>query len=243
MIRSQRELKEVQRPGTERLSTTETLLLRYETSRDWILNNPRMVAAGAVVIVAIIVGLIWWSGERKANSDRAATYLTRVLNYYFQNDYRHAIDGSRTQHISGEPIYGLRYIVEQYGSTAPGREADLFLGNCYYALGKYDSASRAFNNASSDYPLIEASIEAGRAAILEHRGNKTEAAELFESAARRDTTNPLAADYFLSAARDNEGANKRDKAVSLYREIIGDYPNTQFDDAAKRELLKMNVEL
>ena len=42
------------------------------------------------VVVAIVAVLWWWSGERKANSDRAATYLSRVLNYYFQGDYRHA---------------------------------------------------------------------------------------------------------------------------------------------------------
>jgi|GEM_PF-138724 tetratricopeptide (TPR) repeat protein len=243
MIRSQRELKEVKEPGTERLSQTEKLLLRYETGRDWILNNQRIVAAAAVVLVAIIAGLWWWAGQRRADSDRAATYLSRTLNFYFAGDYRHAIDGDRQRRINGEPVYGLRFIVEQYGSTSPGRQADLFLGNAYYALGKYDSASRAFNNASSDYPIVEASIDAGRAAILEHRGNKTEAAELFESAARRDTTNPLAADYFLSAARDLEGANKKDDAVRLYREIVADYPTSEFDDAAKRELLKMNVDL
>ncbi len=243
MIRSQRELKEVKHSATEGLSQTEKLLLRYESSRDWVLSNQRIVAAAAVVLVAIVAGLWWWAGQRKADSDRAATYLSRVLNYYFQGDYRHAIDGSRQQKINGEPVYGLRFIVQQYGSTTPGRQADLFLGNAYYAIGQYDSASRAFNNASSDYPIIEASIEAGRAAIFEHRGNKTKAAELFESAARRDTTNPLAADYFLAAAQDNEGANKRADAIRLYKELVGDYPNTQFDDAAKRELMKMNVEL
>ena len=243
MIRSQRELKEVTPAHTEKLSQTDKLLLRYETSRDWVLDNRGAVAIGAVVLIGIVVGLIWWAGERAADSNTAATYLTRALNYYFQGDMRHAIDGNQQQRVEGEPLYGLRFITLQYGSTAPGREADLFLGNAYYALGQYDSASQAFNNASSSYPLIDASIEAGRAAILEHSGNKNEAAELFESAARRDTTNPMAADYFLSAARDWEAVNDRDKAVGLYRELVADYPNSQFDDAAKRELMKMNVEL
>jgi TolA-binding protein len=117
------------------------------------------------------------------------------------------------------------------------------LANSYYALGKYDSASRLFNEASSDYPIVKASIEAGRAAILEHSGNKMEAAKLFESAAMRDETNPLDADYLLSAARDYEAVNKKDDAIRLYRKIAADYSSSQFDDAAKRELLKMNVEL
>jgi len=243
MIRSQRELREVQQPGAVRLSQTEKLLLRYETSRDWVLNNQRVVAAAAVVLIAIVGGLWWWAGQRKLNSDHAATYLSRVLVYYFNDDYRHAIDGNRQQKVDGEPIYGLRYISQEYGSTVSGREATLLLGNSYYALGKYDSASLAFNDASSDYPVVKASIEAGQAAILEHRSNKMEAAKLFESAAKRDALNPLDADYLLSAARDYEAANKKDDAVRLYRQLAADYPTSQFDDAAKRELLKMNVEL
>ena len=243
MIRSQRELAEVTRPGAERLSQTEKLLLRYETSRDWVMNNQRSMAAIVVVLLAIVAGLWWWAGQRASNSEHAATYLTRTMGYYFNADFRHAIDGDRQQRVSGEPVYGLRYIVEEYGSTAAGHEAALLLGNSYYALGKYDSAERAFEHASSDYPLIKASVEAGRAAIFEHRGNKTEAAKLFESAAGRDKTNPLDGDYLLSAARDYEGAKQTDDAVRLYRQIAGDFPNTQFDDAAKRELMKMNVEL
>jgi len=243
MIRSQRELKEVQQPGAERLSQTEKLLLRYEAARDWVLNNQRIVGAAGIVLLAGIAGAWWWVGQQKTNSEHAATYLSRIVVYYFNGDYRHAIDGDHQRKDNGEPIYGLRDIVEKFGSTPSGEQATLLLGNSYYAIGKYDSASREFEKASSDYPLIKASIEAGKAAIFEHSGNKTEAAKLFESAAMRDETNPLAADYLLSAARDYAAGNKKDDAVRLYRKITADYSTSQFDDAAKRELLKMNVEL
>ena len=243
MIRSQKELKEVQQPGAERLSQTEKLLLRYEALSEWVLRNQRVVGAAGVVLVVAIAGIWWWTGQQKTNSDHAATYLSRITGYYFNGDYRHAIDGDKQRKIEGEPLYGLRYIVEQYGSTVSGRQATLLLGNSYYAIGKYDSASREFDNASSDYPMTKAAIEAGRATILEHRGNKMEAAKLFESAASRDEANPLDADYLLSAARDYEAGNKKDDAVRLYRKLCADFSNSQFDDAAKRELLKMNVEL
>ncbi len=243
MIRSQKELREVQQPGAERLTQTEKLLLRYEAARDWVLRNQRVAGAAGVVLIAAIAGIFWWTGQQKTNSDHAATYLSRAVYYYFNGDFRHSIDGDRQRKIDGEPLYGLRYIVDQYGSTAPGGEARLMLANSYYALGKYDSASREFEKASSDYPIVKASIEAGRAAILEHSGNKIEAAKLFESAAARDEANPLNADYLLSAARDYEAGSKKDDAVRLYRKLAGDYSSSQFDDAAKRELLKMNVEL
>jgi len=242
MIRSQRNLAEVQQQ--ESLTQTEKLLLRYEESREWMRNNQRLLSGVAVVFVAIIAGLWWWAGQRKANNERAATYTTRVMNYYLSGDYRHAIDGDQSHKIQGEPLYGLKYIVREYGSTSSATQAALALGNSYYYLGKYDSARIAFEAApSSEEPVLQASIDAGRAAILEQSGNKTEAAKLFEKAAGRDKTNPFNAEYLIDAARAHAEAKQSDDAKRVYQKIVEDYPNSQFDDAAKRELLKMNVEI
>ncbi len=245
MIRSQKDLAEVQQPTVERLTQTEKLLLRYEGIRDWTMGNQRTVGMIGLGVVAIVVGILWYVGQRKTNSEHAATYLSRVLPYSIQGEYRRAIDGDMTRRVQGDPVYGLSYIVREFGSTEAGSQAALALGNAYYALGNYDSAGIAFDKASSDYPLVLASIEAGRAAILEHSGNKIEAAKLLESAARRDKGNPLNADYLLAAARDYDQpqGGKRDDAIRIYREIAEVYPSTQFDDAARRELLKLNVEL
>ena len=159
-------------------------------------------------------------------------------------DWRHAIDGEQSRKVSGEPLYGLRYIVREYGSSPATTVAALALGNSYYYLGKYDSARIAFDAApSSEEPVLQASIDAGRAAILERGSNKTEAAKLFEKAAGLDKTNPFNAEYLIDAARAHAEAKDKENAVRVYRKIVEEYPNTQFDDAAKRELLKMNVEL
>jgi len=50
--------------------------------------------------------------------------------------------------------------------------------------------------------------------------------------------------YLLQAARDYGAApDKRDEAVRVYKEVLEQYPQSQFDDNAKRELMKLNVEL
>src|SRR4051812_4188115 len=100
MIRSQRDLAEIKQPGAERLTSTEKLLLRYESGREWAQNNQRVLAAVAVVLIAIVGGLWWWAGQRKTNNEFASTYLSRALNYYFQGDYRHSVDGDKTRKIS-----------------------------------------------------------------------------------------------------------------------------------------------
>jgi tetratricopeptide (TPR) repeat protein len=242
MIRSQKELAEVQQP-TQSLTQSDKMLLRYEDSRDWFAHNQKFVIGGAVAIVAIIAGLWWWAGQKQTQEEQAATYVSRILPVYLQGQYRLAIDGDTHRKIQGEPVYGLRYIVNEYGSTEAGSRAALALANSYYSLGQYDSAAQYYDDASSDYPIGKAAIEAGKAAISEHKGNKQEAAKLFESAAKRDKDNPLDADYTLSAARDRQAAGDRDEAIRLYRTLLENFPGSQFDDAAKRALMQMNVPL
>lgn len=242
MIRSQKELAEVQQP-TQTLTQSEKLLLRYEDSRDWFAHNQKFLVGGVIAIVAIIAGLWWWSTQKTAQEELAQTYLSRILPIYLGGEYRLAIDGDAHRKVQGDPLYGLRYIVENYGSTDAGNRAALALGDSYYYLGQYDSASRYYDDASSDYPIAKAAIDAGKASIFEHKGNKPEAAKLFESAAKRDKDNPLNADYTLSAARDRQAAGDRDEAIRLYRALLEDFPGTQFDDAAKRALMQMNVPL
>lgn len=242
MIRSQKELAEVQQP-VQQLSQSEKLLLRYEDSRDWFAHNQKFVIGGAIAIVAIIVGLWWWAGQKSAQEEQASTYLSRILPTFAGGEFRQAIDGDTHRKIQGDPVYGLKYIVTEFGSTDAGNRAALALADAYYYLGKYDSASIYYDDASSDYPIAKAAIEAGKASILEHKGNKQDAAKLFESAAKRDKDNPLDADYKLSAARDLQAAGQRDEAIRLYQELLEDYPGSQFDDAAKRALMQMNVPL
>ena len=90
---------------------------------------------------------------------------------------------------------------------------------------------------------MESATLSGKATIFEDKGNKAEAAKLFIKAASLEKVNPMNADYTLAAARDYAASGNKDEAVKIYRKILEDYPSTQFDDAAKRELLKLNVML
>ncbi len=242
MLRQQKALNVVESPA-EQLTQSDKFLLRSSAARDWALGNQRTVLMGFGVIILAIAGLVYYGSEQKKANEKANTLLSRVANYYASGDYRHAIDGDPNQKIQNESVVGLRQIVNDYGSTAAGSQAALYLGNSYYYLGKLDSAEKVFGKISIDYPLIQASAEAGKAAILEQRGNKEEAAKLFESAAQHDKNNPLDADYTLAAARDLHQVGKKDEAIRLYRSLLEDYPGTQFDDAAKRALIGLNVQL
>jgi len=242
MIRSQKELSEAKHPVAA-LTQSERFILRFNQMRDWSAENQRTVIGAGVVLVLIIGGVFYYATQKKKNNELASTYMTRVEQFFVNGDYRHAIDGDKTRHVQGEVIHGLKQIVDDYGSTDVGSHAALLLADSYYYLGKYDSADMAYDKAITSTPEMAAAVDAGHAAVLEAKGNKIEAAKLFESAAKRNKDNPLTPDYTLDAARDYQQTGKKDDAVKLYKEVIQDYENSQFDDYAKRALLQMNVEL
>jgi tetratricopeptide (TPR) repeat protein len=241
MIRSQKELSEAKHP-TQALSSSERFILAFSQARDWVMGNQRTLLYIGVVLVLAVGGTVYFVIQNAKNNELASTYLTRVEQYYLNGDYRKAVDGDKSRRVQGEVIHGLKQIVDDYGSTTTGSHAALMLANAYYYLGKYDSADAAFGKATTATPIFAASIEAGHAAVLEAKSNKEEAAKLYEAAAKRDANNPLNADYLISAARDLQQIGKKDDAVKLYKSILEDYPNSQFDDYAKRMLLQMNVD-
>lgn len=242
MIRSQKKLSEAKIEQSE-LTGTEKLLVRYEESASWMAENRQKVIGGAVILVAAVVGLFLWQSKKQEAADRAETLLSRITPYYQAANWRQAIDGDPANRIQNEPVAGLKQIVAEFGSTKAGQIASLSLGNAYYYLGKLDSALMAFDEISTDLPLVKASAEAGKAAILEDKGNKEESAKLFIAAASIGSTNPLDADYSYAAARNLEATGKKDEAIKWYRKVVEEYTGTYYDDASKRALLRLGVQL
>ncbi len=242
MIRSQREITDAKHPVSA-LTHTDKLVLRYNESRDWAASNQRTMIGAGVVLVLVVAGLFYYSSTRAKDNELANTYLTRVSQFYANGDYRSAVDGDKNQRVQGEVIHGLKQIVDDYGSTPAGANAALLLANAYYYLGKYDSADMAFGKATTATPIMAASVDAGHAAVFEAKGNKEEAAKLFQNAAKRDKDNPMNADYTLDAARDLQQIGKKDDAIKLYKNLLVNYPGTEFDDAAKRALIQLNVDI
>lgn len=243
MIRSQKQLNDAVQPTEQDLSQSDKVILNYQKTASWLASNSRIVIGASVVLVAAVALFFYWRSSEQEKADHAEVLLSRIMPVYQGSDWRGAIDGDMHTKIQNEPIFGLRQISADYGSTKAGQLAKLCLGNCYYYLGKLDSALAAFDGVSTDLPLIKASAQAGKAAILADKGNKEESAKLFMSAASVEAVNPMNADYSYAAARNFEQAGKKDEAIKVYRKILEDYQGTYFDDGARRALIRLNVAL
>ncbi len=243
MIRSQKQINTSIRQE-DVASGSQDVLANIDSAKTWFERNRVKVFVGLGVLVLGAVGLFLYRSGAEADNLAASVWLTRITDKaYNANNHRLAIDGNTQDKVGNEPLRGLREIVNTYGSTKSGQMAKVYLANSYYYVGQFDSAMTVFEDISASEPLVKASVDAGKATIFQEKGNKEEAAKLFMSAAGMDPVNPLNADYTLAAAKNFEELGKKDDAVKAYRRLLEEYPGTQFDDAAKRALMKMNVAL
>src|SRR5436305_9072532 len=145
MIRSQKKLSE-NLQTEEKLSQSEELLLTYHKTSNWVQQNTRVVIGAGVVLVGLVVAFFIWRSKAAENNEHAEVLFSRIAGLYNTGDWRKAIDGDPKQKIGTDPMWGLKTIASEYGSTHAGEVAKLYLGNAYYYLGKLDSALDAYND-------------------------------------------------------------------------------------------------
>ncbi|HET7153003.1 MAG TPA: tetratricopeptide repeat protein, partial [Candidatus Kapabacteria bacterium] len=168
----------------------EDLTLWNKIETYWETNQKQVIYIGVAVIV-VLVGGIFWINRQTAGSKEAALELERVQSYYDAGQYQKAIAGDSVKTVRGEQVKGLRQIVDEYGSTAPGEMASLYLANCYYYLGQFDNAKEYYSKAESiGDPVFKAAGYAGEGAVLEYKKQYDEAEKYYERASNQSDNNP-----------------------------------------------------
>lgn len=239
MLRAKKELK-ITSAAKE---VFEELTLWQKAQAFWI-KNQKVVSYTGLGALVVVVGAVLWVSRQGANTRDAELALARIQSYYDAGQYQKAIDGDSAKTIRGQQVRGLQAIVREYGGTNPGKLASLYLGNCYYNLGKFDEAQDAFSNAEGlKEPVLSAAAYAGEAAVAESHKKFEEAGKLFERAAGMFEGNPNSSVYIVSAARCFAQSLQVSKAIELYRRVVFEFAGTSAEETAKHALAELHVEL
>ena len=221
---------------TKKEMKEDVLITTYVKATTFYEENKKNISMGLTALVVIVAVAFFYVKNRNADNDKAATELAKVYSFYDNGQYQIAIDGVRERNI-----VGLKAIVDEYGSTRSGTMANLYLGNCYYNLGKFNEALKAFEDFSPDGELLTVSRYAGIGSCYEALGQYKEAAESFEKAATKYGNNLNAAENLNNAARNYAASGQKEQALDLYKKIKKNYPKTNFSTEADRYIAKLSV--
>lgn len=225
----------------EFLTTMEKIQQFWEEHRNAILFG---VAGAMAVTIVIIVGVFFF----KAREAKAAVALSEALRAYHgavlgqQAPARAADDqlqfSSAAQKYQ-QTISAMDGVIDGYGRTESGRVARLYRAHSLFNLGRYSEALeeyQAFRDASGlGYLSGLALLNMSQCRKLE--GDYQAAAaicqELIDSAS--DLQFPL--DTALCAQADcSLESGDREKAASLYRRVVEEFPESAYRFVAEEKL-------
>ncbi|HZV13079.1 MAG TPA: tetratricopeptide repeat protein [Candidatus Kapabacteria bacterium] len=206
--------------------------------------NQKQISYIGIAIVVVVAGGIFWFNRQTEGAKEAALELSRIQSYYDAGQYQKAVAGDSVKTIRGQQIKGLKEIVDEYGSTTPGKIASLYLANCYYYLGQYDNAKEYYSKAESNSdPVFEAAAYAGEGAVLESKNQYDEAEKYYERASKQSDNNPNNPDYMIAAARCLANMSQTNKAIELYKRVVYQFAGTTSEETAKHAIAELHGNL
>ncbi len=195
---------------------------------------------GLIAVVTIIA--VFWFGSGNAKEEKASLYLSRIMNVYDSQNFELALKGDKTRKVRGEIVYGLEYIVNEFGGTESGKNAAFYAGKCYMELGKNNEALKHLETATgSNSALIKQGAYSAIAVIKEQQNKPKEAADLYIKAAGFAIEKEVKARLFLYAAINYAKAKDKENAVKNYKEVIGLSEFSEYGDFAKMGLTELGI--
>jgi len=173
----------------------------------FIRDNLKMVIWVASATVVIFVVVVVANRIHSYRSDRAVIAL---------------FEAKKMSEGSSEQQSALKEVAQDYGSTAAGQEAMIYLGNQLLKKNDFAGALEQFENLAEKVrgsELLHVAALHRVAATKRAMGNIEDAAKTYLMAAS-DPKNLEMADSLFQAARCYEELKQYDEAAKLYRRVI-----------------------
>lgn len=212
----------------------DPLIGAYERTQVYYYENKKMIGYAITGLIALVVLILVYTNNRRANEEKAAAELGKVFSLYDAaasnpSQYKLAIEGQPER-----GIMGLKAIVDNYGSTASGGLARFYLATAYYNLGQFNDALKYFDDFSTGSDLLTAARYAGMGGCYEARGEYAKAASEYDKASSTAPDPAQIADYLNAAAHCYGRSGDKEKAVNLYKRLKREYPSSEYARDADR---------
>ena len=222
--------------------TPQEIIADQMTLANWFTENVNLIvyASGAILLVLVItLGIVWMKGEKKeaansALSSAMAMYQTTVAQIKENSD-----TGTEKLELALE---SLNEVASEYASAPQGHTAALFKANVLYRLGRYQEAAATIEELDARNHELVNDINAFYllARSYEAMEDFNMAIESYQVAKGR-SLGDMSAVIDIDLARCHELSGDMEAAISIYREILSEYPDTIFANRAEKKLATLGI--
>lgn len=185
-------------------------------SKDQLADYWQYLAIGALVLVLVIVGIVYFINSQQSGSTEASAALTKAI----------------TENRTGNrqlAMVTLGQLIEAHSGTPAGRQARLMLANLQLESRNYPEAQKQYEQFLSQTgspKLQRAAALSGIACVLENQGQHAEAAQKYLAAADEDNDGAIAPEQMANAIRAFQAAGDEAKAKELLDRMVATYPQS-----------------
>jgi len=206
--------------GKESEETIVDVVEVYSKTEKYIEENQKSLSLIIGAIVLMIGGYFGYMKLHVGPLEIEAQSQMYVAEKYFATD-------SLEKAIYGDGNYlGFLDIIDEYGVTPSGNLANYYLGICYLKMGQFEDAIEYLSAFESNDVMVS-SVATGSIgdAYIEMGETKNGLSYYLEAANNRNEfTTPI---YLMKAASTYEDMGEFDKALSVYKDIKANFPETK----------------
>lgn len=204
-----------------------------------------VITIGVTVVVLVVAGMGWFYIEgRKADESQTLFWNAEKSFREAQVGREGASAADRTAELSAA-AEKFRQIAQDYSGTSSGPLAQIYLGNTQIEMGEYDAAIESYRRVVERYPRLEPIVELARLrlayAAMMKGDSELAGASLEELASRSGGRHRDQALFELGRLMESQG--KREEAITRYKEITTNHPESILAVEAMARLRNLGVSL
>ena len=178
------------------------------------------IIVGAVIL--LVGGYFAWTKLYIGPMEEEAQSQMFMAERYFEKD-------SLNKAINGDgQFYGFKDVIENYGLTASGNLAHMYLGLSYLHQGKFEDAIAELKEYDSNDDMMLGPVSIGAMGdAYSELGKTEEAIEQYTKAAAANSnafTSPI---YLMKAGTLYENESKFAEALKVYEQVKTDFPESR----------------
>ncbi|MEX1120821.1 MAG: hypothetical protein WED82_01720, partial [Balneolales bacterium] len=206
---------------------TDALVTSYARFVAFIQKNMAAVIMGAVVVLLLIAGGIWYYLQLQEREGQAQELLVTAEQMFENSNYESALYGDDVTFEAG-----FAEIIQEYSRTDAANMARYYAAISAFRLDEHQEALTYIEDFDPPSGILGVGAISIHGAILENLGEYQEAARQYERAANWDRNSTTTPHNLLMAAQASLEADNVQAAQNYLEEILDEYGDSRAADQA-----------
>ena len=192
----------------------------------WLEKNQKNILYVLIAVVVIVAAGWGWNYFKTNNNEKAEQEIYSAQFLFDAGDYEQALEG-------------FEAVIDEYGSTNAGNLAKAYAGLCQKNLGHDEEAVALLKSYSGSDNVIAPAILCALGDCYVNMDNNTEAAKVFEKAAKAANNAEFTPLYLKKAGLAYEAAGDNASALKVYQSIRDNWFETSIGQSIDKYIVRV----